>query len=152
MTQQLRELFDDATPRALLSAAAHTATFQSETLTIGDADRWGILFDVGTVSGTNPTLDIKVQTSFDGGTTWLDTYPGAVNSETQAGLAQITASIETSEMWDRAFGPYREFQTLEGGGAAIKPVVRLVGTIGGTDTPTFTITKSYFFTINYPAR
>jgi hypothetical protein len=102
---------------------------------------WGIVLDIGTVSGTSRTLDIKGQMSLDGGTTWLDTLPGALNSETQITLAQITATKETSEFWPRFIPSWMPSKDAEGG-TTYKPMVKFVFTIGGTN-PSFTFTKAY---------
>lgn len=118
-----------------LSGVAKTATFSSESISPKDYEEFGLILDIGTVSGTSPTLDIKIQMSLNGGTTWLDTYSDALNSETQAILAQITATKETSEFWENRM-------TLAGSGG-IDPRVKFVFTVGGTDTPTFTFTNAW---------
>lgn len=69
---------------------------------------------IGTVSGTSPTLDLTVEGSIDGGTTYFTLTPSAA-------WTQVTAS--TSKQVRRYEGP-------------IPPLVRAVATIGGT-TPSF---------------
>src|SRR4051812_14786766 len=70
-------------------------------------------------SGTSPTLDVKVQDS-DDGTTFADL--------TNIALTQITgAQVPVSRL---AFGH------------SAKKYVRLVGTVGGSATPTITATVS----------
>ncbi len=109
---------------ASLAALAKTATFNSEILNLTGYDMFGVSLDIGTVSGTSPTLDIKVQRRLDG-TTWVDHYPQAENSETQATFAQITATKEVSKEWP--IWPHEK--------------IRLVFTIGGT-SPSFTFTEA----------
>jgi len=145
MSEYIRDLEDSA--GAKWNAAAHTATFTSEVLNLGECDRWGILLDVGTVSGTSPTLNIEVQTSFDGGTTWLDTYPTQAASGSQANLAEITASTEISEVWDRHIPCERPNAPVLGGGS-FTPRVRFNCVIAGT-SPSFTITNAYFYTLRF---
>jgi hypothetical protein len=112
-------------------AAAQTATFKSETYSLSGLEYFGIIVDLGTVTGTTPTLVITVQLSVDGGTTWLDTYPDGANSATQAALASMNTNIETAEYW---------LNILPNDNNA---VVRFNFTIGGT-SPSFTITNAYF--------
>lgn len=78
----------------------------------------------GTVSGTNPTLDAKVQVSADN-VTYTDT--GGVS------FAQLTASSSAATgSLSLASFPVYVFSTPDG-----YPWVRVVKTIGGTATPTF---------------
>ena len=66
---------------------AKTATFNGAAQTNYNARGAKILFNIGTVSGTSPTLVAKLQGSNDGGTTWYD-IPGAAT-------ATITATGQT---------------------------------------------------------
>ena len=129
-----------------LSALAKTATFNSEDLNLQGYATFCLILDIGTVSGTSPTLDPKVQMSLDNGTTYLDTFPDGLNSETQAAMAQITASKETVECWRNTFPTIAGFATV---GTAVTPRVRFVFTIGGT-TPSFTFTNAYISTSESP--
>lgn len=54
----------------LLSSAARTATGASTANELGDVATLRLLVDVTAVSGTTPTLDITVETSYDGSTNW----------------------------------------------------------------------------------
>lgn len=51
----------------LLSSAARTATFTGATVNCSDGSA-SLLLDVTARSGTTPTLDVTVQTSYDGST------------------------------------------------------------------------------------
>lgn len=140
----VRNLQDDASPGVELGGTTRTSTFNSETLDISEYDRWGVALDVSAAAGTT---DIKVQTSYDGGTTWEDHYPRSVDSETQAAFAQITTSaIETSKFWDRMVppekpnAPHRE-------GTTFQPRVRLVFT--QASTPSITFTSARFIGLRY---
>lgn len=106
----------------------------SEWIKPKDFEEFGLILDIGTESGTSPTLDIKVQMSLDGGTTALDTYPATANSETQATLTQITAAIETSKFWENRLA-------LSGEGT-IDPRIRFVFDTGGT-SPVFPCTGAW---------
>ena len=72
-----------------------------------------LILAITAVSGTNPTLDVTVQTSRDG-STWYTAGP----------FTQATAT-----------GTQRKVFALD-------RYVRLAWTIGGTDTPTFTFSAS----------
>lgn len=126
-----RELKNDA--GAKFSAAALTATDNSESLRVYGLDTVGLAIDLPTVSGTSPTLDIKVEISFDGGTNWAE-FPDDVNSETQATFTQITAAGDVSKYWTIPFATEKDDD------AGKYPLVRFVFTVGGTN-PSFTFTR-----------
>ena len=115
-----------------LSATAKTATFNSDKEYVGEYDYIGIALTTASVTGTSPTLDVKLQLSWDDGSNWNDYYPDDANSETQAALAQSTAATATMEMWPA----WVKSVTDHDGN---KPCIRFVFTIGGTN-PSFTIT------------
>jgi hypothetical protein len=75
----------------------------------------------GTVSGTNPTLDVKFQDSAD----------NVTYADMGVAFAQVTASMAVATGSLAAF-PLRVINT-----AADRPWVRVVKTIGGTASPTF---------------
>jgi hypothetical protein len=75
-----------------------------------------IIQDVGTVSGTTPTLDGKIQSSADNSTNWTDV--------TGATFTQVTASTS--------------LQTCNVDTRLAKRYIRYVGTIAGT-TPSFSM-------------
>jgi hypothetical protein len=112
--------FGDLQNTALIGAsqfpAAVTATGGLTSVDTGGANARAMnaLLNVGTVSGTNPTLDVKMQESADGSTNWTDI--------TGATFTQVTAA---SNLQLLVFKP-------------IKRYVRAHCTIGGTSTPTFT--------------
>ena len=93
----------------MLSLAARTTSGQSNSYDFSDASECLILVNATVVSGTNPTLDIKVQVS-DDNSTWYD----------HTDLRQIIKA-----------GNYPESITVFG------KYVRLSYTIAGT-TPSFT--------------
>lgn len=98
-----------------------TATFNSAPAFFGP----DVMFDfrllvVGTVSGTNPTLDVKIQASADG-----------VSSFTDVGIfSQITAT-QLGATGSLAEPPHAIVRV-----PALKPYLRAVFTVGGT-TPSF---------------
>jgi len=99
----------------LSSIAARTSTVTGTGVDVS-AYTGPMLFvqDVGTVSGTTPTLDGKLQDSAD---------DSSYADVTGATFTQVTAS--------------NSVQTLQLGADSVRKYVRWVGTIGGT-TPSFT--------------
>lgn len=55
-----------------LSVGAVTATGTSSVMALPLADSYTIVFDVSSVTGTSPTLDIVMQCSYDKGTTYIN--------------------------------------------------------------------------------
>lgn len=105
----------------LAASAARTATGNGDAFTgFAPADILAAQLVVSARSGTNPTLDVVIQTSLDGGTTWFDLIT----------FTQATAA--TSERKTLA----DEFE----GGADAKAIgdrLRAKWTLGGTN-PSFT--------------
>ena len=101
---------------------ANLVAFNSQTLTsstnssgfnVGEGAELRVQLEVaGTVSGTSPTLDVKLQDSADG-SSWADTG---------VAFTQVTATGSRQQ---------REFRTKQG-----RPHVRLAATAGGT-SPSF---------------
>lgn len=136
----------DDSDSAALTAVAKTATFNSETLNLQGYATFCLVLDIGTVSGSSPTMDPKVQLTLDGGTTWLDTYPVTLNSETQAAMTQLTGTGETTECWRNVFPVVAGFSTAA---SSVTPRVRFVFTFGGS-SPSFTFTNAYIVTSESP--
>ena len=121
---------------------AKTATFNGATQTNFNASGAYIFVNVGTVSGTTPTMAMQLQYSGDGGTTWVNLGPATSN---------LTASSQTALLIvypnniSQAAGATPANLTT---GATVTTAIatplprtwRLVYTIGGT-TPSFTITN-----------
>src|SRR5260370_9374839 len=80
-------------PVAVEASSAKTATGNSAAaITIDDpGSQLALLVNVSAVSGPTPTLDLKVQWSHDGGTTWADAEP--IDS-----LTHITAPKEVGKI------------------------------------------------------
>jgi hypothetical protein len=76
--------------------------------------------DVGTVSGTSPTLDGKIQDSEDGSTDWTDV--------SDATFTQVTAS--------------NDIQSIGVDTRAVRKYVRYVGTMAGS-SPSYDIGVSF---------
>ena len=101
---------------------ANLVPFNNQTLTsntnsagfnVGEGAELRVQLEVaGTVSGTSPTLDAKLQDSADG-STWADTG---------VSFTQVTASGSRQQ---------RELKTKQG-----RPYVRVAATVGGT-SPSF---------------
>jgi hypothetical protein len=58
-----------------LTAATKTDSFDTAWYSLSGVEYFGIVVDIGAVSGTSPTLDIDVEFSLDGGTTVFTEYP-----------------------------------------------------------------------------
>lgn len=114
---------------------AKTASFAGATQTNFNAAGAFILINMGTVTGTTPTLTAQVQISPDGGTTWVN-VPGAVTpSITASGTTLLTVYPGVTPAANAAVS-YPLARTW-----------RLNYTIGGT-TPSFTITNVQVSYIN----
>lgn len=104
----------------LAASAARTASGNGDAFPgFGDADKLAAQLVVSSRSGTNPTLDVVIQHSIDGGSTWFDlisfTQATAAGNELKA-YSDVQAS-SAQLIGDR---------------------LRAKWTIGGTNTPTFT--------------
>lgn len=107
--------------RLLLTSSTKTITGNTNTtpLQVGDFKEAVVALNVTAASGTTPTLDVKIQTSDDGGSTWYDlVYP---NTTTPVAFAQATGVSKKLISLSGAFGDY----------------LSIVYTIGGT-SPSFT--------------
>ncbi len=134
--REVLKVLKDSSGNAL-SGVAKTSSFNSDKVRVPPGfDRVGLILDIGTVTGTSPVMAPKVQLSINGGVTWLDTFPGADNAETQASLANVTGTKETSEFW-----PLRIPSIASS--SSIVPYVRFVFTITGT-SPSFTFTNAWY--------
>lgn len=97
-------------------SGAISSTTTSGSTSTANIGTFSIGIPVTAVSGTNPTCDVQVQESFDGGTNWTPLYQ----------FERITAT-----------GMYYS-PPLRTTGTSI----RYVRTIGGTNTPTFTMSST----------
>ena len=107
---------------------AKTATGNGATQTNYDSSGAVIVFNVGAVSGTTPTMVLKLQGSSDGGTTFYDLPNAATVSITATGVYVLSVYPGV---------------TVAANAAVSHPMPRtwrVVWTIGGT-TPSFAITN-----------
>ena len=104
------------TPKQSLANATRTTSANGSGIDTQGYDEVVALLDVGAVSGTTPTLDLKLQESDTSGGTYTD-IPGATIPTVTTSNHALTVSYRTA-----------------GGGR--KRFVRAVATIGGT-TPSF---------------
>jgi hypothetical protein len=102
----------------LFASAARTATANGTAVALGDLGTLRLFLDVTAASGTTPTLDVTVETSYDGSTGWR-----AISA---SGSAFTQATGVTSQR--RSF-------------VGCDRYVRAVATIGGT-SPSFTFSLS----------
>ncbi len=130
-------VLNDAATGVSAEGIAYTADWRSPFYNLGDADWFGLWYDVSAASGTTPTLDITVEMSPDSGTTGTVQdigYPAAANSQTGAAMTQVTAAGEGFKYW-RYVLPTRG---VSGGGTRGLWGVRFFFDTGGT-SPSFTI-------------
>lgn len=100
-----------------LAPGAKTSTATGAAVDIRDYHgRVKVIQDVGAVSGTDPTLDGKIQDSADGSTDWQD-VAGATFTQVTASTNHQAIGVDTRKA---------------------RRYIRYVGTIGGT-TPSFTM-------------
>jgi hypothetical protein len=141
----LRTFNASAALQTQISGADVEATFNSEYIKTGWYDEIGLLIKVGTVTGTTPTLNIKGQISHDGGTTWHDVYPDAINKEStsadttnQITVTEFTAAATKMKMWPVWFHA-GSGGAVDGSDTNLDPRMRFVFTVGGT-SPVFPLT------------
>ena len=115
--------FKDVT---IFSSAARTATANSDdNFSHGSRGLWVVL-DITAASGTSPTLDVKLQRKDPLSGSYVDLPGGVCAQKTGTGTAWLTVYPGIAETTNGSTSD------------VISEVFRAVGTIGGTDTPTFT--------------
>lgn len=95
-----------------LAAAAKTTTGSSAAFSTADMDSINALLVLTAVGGTNPTLDLALETTADG-TNYYSAGAFPQQTANNAGISRIFGNLGATSRW--------------------------TWTIGGTDTPTFTI-------------
>ena len=113
--------YDTLQASAAKTATANGAVFYGP----GGVKQWLVQVACTAVSGTNPTLDVKLQHTIDGGTNWNDITGGAFTQLTATGVQLLNIT-----------GPWSD-------------ACRIVYTIGGTATPTFTFSVKSFARAGY---
>jgi len=104
----------------LQAAAAKTVTGTTATVSgLGKYTVLAVVLNCPTVTGTNPTYDLKIQGSVDGGTVWYDLIT----------FTQVTAATTAVKYWSDVNGTTAQL---------LPDTIRGSYTIGGTNTPTFT--------------
>lgn len=122
--------------RTLYASATKAATFTGATIEVPLAESYTFILDVTAASGTTETLDVAIQVTVDGGTTWY----------TAARFAQVTTAavirrLQIQSVMGRGEAG-SEAAIANTGGAlasntAITKKIRHVATIGGTN-PSYT--------------
>lgn len=116
--------------KSLQVPAAITSTANGTGIDLGDCDQSGLLIiSVGAVSGTSPTLALKLQESKNNAS--ADASGGA---DAYADITGATASLTDSDA--------SSVITVRVNNRS-KRYVRLVKTIGGTSTPTFNLSAVF---------
>ena len=101
------------------SAARTTSGNGSAFGGFSQASRLAAQLSIASRSGTNPTLDVVIQHSIDGGTTWFDLIT----------FTQATAAGNELKLYSEVDASSAQ---------VIGDELRAKWTIGGTSTPTFT--------------
>ena len=110
------DIAGSVTVKTLLAPAARTATTTGTGVNVSTYEGLAMVtLSVGTVTGTNPTWDVKIQDSAD------DSSYADVSGYT---FAQAIAALTDPS-------------TLKIDLRNVRKYIRAVGTIGGTSTPTF---------------
>lgn len=116
-----------------------TATEQSGWMAFDDVEWVGLAVDCGTVSGTSPTLDVRLQLRFNEGSE-IYGMPAAQNSSTTAVLTQMTTTGDNDCRYFRAPFP----------SAGRNAQFRVNFAIGGT-SPSFEIDGAEVFLVERTA-
>jgi hypothetical protein len=106
----------------VVDAAEVTATSNSSAIAAPDAATFTLGLQVDNTAGTTPTLDVDVEWSLDGGTTWF-TAEGDTDDFTQV---TTTDTNLVATLTRRA------------------PHYRLAYTVAGTDSPSYTVTATQY--------
>lgn len=106
-------------PLTLITAQSATSTVTGTGVDLTQYAATGninfkVVMDVGTVTGTNPTLDVKIQESDSSGSGYTDITGAAFTQVIATGTGAVELHTRT-----------------------VKKYIRALGTIGGTNTPTF---------------
>lgn len=115
----LNNVAEQFATEVIVASAAQTANGSTVVNGYAAADTVEAELNVTAVSGTNPTLDVVIETSIDGGTTWAQVI--AFTQKVAAG----------SQLMALPAGTYGD-------------QIRARWTIGGTAVPTFTFSVSAF--------
>ncbi len=115
-----------------------TATGQGGEQAVANVNELLLFVDVTNITGTSPVLDVYVQSTMDGGTTWFDVAPvltidtstnrtgGAVDADNRNVVTNLTAGTL------RAAARYKEFGDL----------IRAAWVIGGTEVQATFVVKA----------
>jgi hypothetical protein len=114
----MRSVYDAIKAAVTLRPQAATSNVNGVAVDTLGYNSAAVVLEVGAVSGTSPTLDVKVQESADGSTGWTD-VPDAV-------FTQVTAANNS------------QILRVEGLGTSRKRYLRAVATVGGT-SPSFNL-------------
>lgn len=128
---------------------AKTTTFNGATQTNFNSLGAYIYVNVGTVSGTSPTMAVQLQGSFDGGTTWVNIGPAATNLTTSStnDLFIVYPANASQAAGTTPVNLTTGATNTVAINAPLPRTWRLTYTIGGT-TPSFTITNVQVAYIN----
>jgi hypothetical protein len=112
----------DDTPSTVVDNETITTTGTSSAITAPDADTFSLAVQIDNTVGTTPTMDIDVEWSDDGGTTWF-----AAEGDTDD-LTQVTTTDTNVVVTLTRRAPH----------------YRLAYTVGGTDSPSYDVTATTY--------
>ena len=113
----------------ILSSSARTSTTNSDDQVAPDGAKGVRLYlDISARSGTSPTLDVKVQAKDSLSGNYVDVSGGAFAQKNATGTDDLIIYPSVAAVSNRRVGDH------------IPRDWRVVGTIGGSSTPTFTYT------------
>lgn len=112
------------------------ASTVSEPITWAGTGAGSVIVGLSSAAGTDPTLDIWLQGSNDGGTTWADVYYAQGNVTGTAAATVYGVSVRNINGGSAATTTgtfYAAYYTLPG-------MLRMKWTLGGTSEPSFDVT------------
>jgi len=133
-----------ALTRELVASAARTTSSNSGAilLTDGRFDNFLVALNVSAASGTSPTLDVYIQQSLDGGTTFVDVARFAQQTTTTSNSHYINLASGANNVVAGAVGD-ATISASAIGTTLISQTLRVKWVVGGT-SPSFTFSvQSY---------
>lgn len=130
--------------RLLAAATARTADFTSDEFGVEGYDSIVVFAKVSAASGTTPTLDLHLQTTYDNGDNWVDiaaspqltaAHGTGVGTVIAGGSTKTTFDVPAASTDGTATAASRKNWPLG-------DVCRVKGKVGGT-TPSFTVKLDY---------
>lgn len=127
-----------ATRQEILSSQVVNANGVSASQSVKTVTMLMLLLDVTAKTGTTPTLDMWLQGSDDGGTTWADLAADQVTKSADAAAENATSinkrDMELADETGQVTAIYKHLAT---------DTIRLKWKLGGSASPSYTLSVSY---------